>query len=312
VAISHTSIVVPFVLGAGLALWLFTGYGSPGVSFTSFALFMGVALGITAFPVLARILTDRGLEKTELGVLALGCAAADDATAWCLLAFVVGVTQAQVTAPLVTCLLALAYLAVMFFAAGPLARKYLGGLSQERLTTGVVAWVLVALLASSLATEFIGVHAIFGAFVLGAVIPHDSAVARLFTHKLEDIVSILLLPVFFAYTGMRTQIALVSGPADWLVCLAIVAVATAGKVGGTFAAARLSGLTARDSAALGVLMNTRGLMGLIVLDVGLEMGVIAPTLFAMMVLMALATTMMTGPLLNLLGVTGDAARAGRT
>lgn len=300
VAISHTSIVVPFVLGAALALWLFCDYAPVRVSFTSFALFMGVAMAITAFPVLARILTDRRMDKTELGVMALSCAAVDDVTAWCLLALVVGIAQAEVEGAAITIALAIAYIAVMFLAIGPLARRYLGGLSEAHLKRGVLAWLLVALMVSAWLTEAIGVHAIFGAFVLGAVIPHDSAVARVFTHKLEDIVSVLLLPAFFALTGMRTQIGLLTGLHEWLVCLAIVLVAVAGKFGGTLVAARCTGLNWNTSAALGVLMNTRGLMELIVLNIGLELGVISDSLFAMMVLMALATTLMTSPLLHVL------------
>jgi Kef-type K+ transport system membrane component KefB len=309
VAISHASIVVPFLLGTGLALWLYPRLAPGGVPFTSFALFMGAAMAITAFPVLARILTDRGLEKTELGVVALGCAATDDVTAWCLLAFVVGVAQAEVTAAVWTTLLALGYILVMFLVVRPLAARFLRGAAGDRLTPGGMAWVLVALLLSALATERIGVHAIFGAFLLGAVIPHDSTIARAFSDKLTDLVSVLLLPAFFAYTGMRTEIYLVSGPADWLVCGVIILVATAGKFGGTLGAARFTGLDWRTSSALGILMNTRGLMELIVLNIGLDLGVISPTLFAMMVLMALATTLATTPVLHLLNPTTPPAPA---
>jgi Kef-type K+ transport system membrane component KefB len=176
----------------------------------------------------------------------------------------------------------------------------------------VFAAVLVAVLLSALATEAIGVHAVFGAFLLGAVIPHDSAVARTFTRKLEDVVTVLLLPAFFAYTGMRTEIGLVSGLNAWLVCGLITLMATAGKFGGCYAAARLTGRDSRTSAALGVLMNTRGLMELIVLNIGLDLGVIGPTLFAMMVLMALATTLATTPILRRLvpDITAQPAVAG--
>jgi Kef-type K+ transport system membrane component KefB len=298
VTISHASIVVPFLLGAALALWLYPLLSHEGVDFTSFALFMGVAMAITAFPVLARILTDRGMTRTELGVLALGCAAADDVTAWCLLALVVGVARAEVGGVLRVLGLALLYVGVMVALVRPLAARLTRRWGEGELTPAVAAWVFVALLLSALATEAIGIHAIFGAFLLGAVIPHDSAVARVFTRKLEEVVTILLLPAFFAYTGMRTQIGLVGGVREWLVCAAIIAVATAGKFGGTLMAARLAGLNWRLAASLGVLMNTRGLMELIVLNVGLDLGVISPTLFAMMVLMALATTLATTPALH--------------
>jgi Kef-type K+ transport system membrane component KefB len=305
IAISHASIVTPFLFGGILALWLFPHLGTPGVPFTSFALFMGVAMSITAFPVLARILTDRRMEKSELGVVALSCAAVDDVTAWCLLAFVVGVARSEVDGAVQTTLYAMAYIAIMFAIVRPLAVRYLGHDSehpQRRMTV----WVLLALLFSALTAEWIGIHAIFGAFVLGAIIPHDSDIALDFQHKLEDIVKILLLPAFFAYTGMRTEIGLVSGWQAWMFCAVIILVATLGKFGGTLAAARLTGLDWRTSAALGILMNTRGLMELIVLNIGLEMGVISPTLFAMMVIMALVTTMSTTPVLHAL--TSVAAR----
>jgi Kef-type K+ transport system membrane component KefB len=298
VAISHASIVVPFLLGAVLALWLYPRLAPGGVRFTSFALFMGVAMAITAFPVLARILTDRRMGKTPLGVVALSCAAADDVTAWCLLAFMVGLAKAEVSAALRTVFLALGYIALMFGVVRPVAIRMLAADREEELFPGAVSWVLVALLLSALVTEAIGIHAIFGAFLLGAIIPHDSAVARLFTHKLEDVVTILLLPAFFAYTGMRTQIGLIAGPEAWLICAAIIVAATVGKFGGTLAAARFTGLDWRTSAALGILMNTRGLMELIVLNIGLDLGIISPTLFAMMVLMALATTLATTPILR--------------
>jgi Kef-type K+ transport system membrane component KefB len=249
---------------------------------------------------LARILNDRGLERTELGVVALGSAATDDETAWCLLALVVGIAQSEVGAAVQSAALAVVYIGLMFTIIRPLAIRYLGPEAEKRPPRRLAVWVLVALLCSALATEWIGIHAIFGAFLLGAVIPHDSDVARDFREKLEDIVKILLLPAFFAYTGMRTQIGLVHGVNEWLVVALIILVATLGKFGGTYLAARFTGLGSRDSAALGMLMNTRGLMELIVLNIGLELGVISPKVFAMMVLMALATTMATTPALRVL------------
>ncbi len=297
VAISHTSILVPFLLGTILALWLFQHYAPAGKPFISFALFMGIAMSITAFPVLARILTDRHIENTALGVVALSCAAIDDVTAWCLLAFVVGVAQAQMGSAVQTILYALGYIAIMLVIVRPFAVRFVGHTSaapQKRMAV----WVLVGLLFSAMTAEWIGIHAIFGAFLLGAIIPHDSDVAIDFRHKLEDIVQILLLPAFFAYTGMRTEIGLVSGAQAWGFTALIILVATLGKFGGTLAAARVTGQSWRMSAALGVLMNTRGLMELIVLNIGLELGVISPTLFAMMVLMALITTMATTPALH--------------
>jgi Kef-type K+ transport system membrane component KefB len=298
VAISHASIVAPFLLGTTLALWLYPHLAPGDVPFTSFALFIGVAMSITAFPVLARILTDRKIEKTELGIVAISCAATDDVTAWCLLAFVVGIAQAQVGDAVQTILLALVYIAIMLLVVRPAAARYFGREARSYPPSRMAVWVLVALLISATVAEWIGIHAIFGAFLLGAIIPHDSAVAEDFRHKLEDIVKILLLPAFFAYTGMRTQIGLVSGVQAWVFCAVIILVATLGKFGGTLVAARCTGLDWRMSSALGVLMNTRGLMELVVLNIGLELGVISPTLFAMMVIMALATTLATTPILH--------------
>jgi Kef-type K+ transport system membrane component KefB len=303
--IAQASIVVPFVLGAACALFLYPLYSDQHVSFTSFALFIGVAMSITAFPVLARILGDRGMTKTPLGVLALACAAINDAAAWCLLAFAVGVAQAKVGGALITAVLTLAFIGFMFFVVRPLAARFVGNGGDGEPSRRATTFIFVALLLSALATEAIGVHAIFGAFLLGAVIPHDSAIAKSFTHKLEDVVTVVFLPAFFAFSGMRTQIGLLSSWEDWLICAAIIGVATVGKFGGTLAAARFTGLSWRDAAALGFLMNTRGLMELIVLNVGLQLGIISPTLFAMMVLMALATTMATSPLLRWMGADND-------
>ncbi len=300
VATSHASILFPFLLGALLALVLYPRLSSQDVPFTNFALFLGVAMSITAFPVLARILSDRGMTRTELGAMALSCAAIDDVTAWCLLAFVVGVARAQVGEGLLVAAGTLAYIALMIFVIRPVARRIAGRWDTEHLPRGAVGLVFVALLLSALATELIGIHAIFGAFLLGAVIPHDSALARTFIRQLENVVTILLLPAFFAFTGMRTRIDLVSGLELWLICAGIIVVATVGKFGGTFVAARLTGLGWRDAAALGTLMNTRGLMELVVLNIGLDLKVISPTLFAMMVLMALVTTIATTPVLQCL------------
>jgi Kef-type K+ transport system membrane component KefB len=300
IAIAHASIAFPFLLGSCLALATFTHLAPAGVPFTSFALFMGIALSVTAFPVLARILSDRGIARSELGLLALACAAVGDVTAWCLLALVVGVAQAKLDSALWVCTLSVAYLAINLAVVRPIAKHLARRYDEKDVTRGVMAVVLLALLLSALATDAIGIHAIFGAFLLGAMIPHDCAITVTFTRQMQDLVTVLFLPAFFAFTGMRTQIGLVSGWENWLICGLITLAATAGKFGGTLLAARLSGLGWRTSSALGVLMNTRGLMELIVLNIGLDLGVISPTLFAMMVLMALATTLATTPLLHVL------------
>ena len=299
-AISHASIVIPFVLGAVLALGLYPDMAGSNVGFTVFALFLGVAMSVTAFPVLARILSDRGLSKTALGSMALACAAADDVTAWCLLALVVGVAKSQISSAAITSLLTVAYIALMYAVLRPFVARLTHHYEGRPFTPSTMAFFMVGLLASSLVTEAIGVHAIFGAFLFGAVIPHDSRAAHELRVRIEDLVGVLLLPAFFALTGMRTQIGLVSDAHEWLICGLIIVVATAGKFGGTLLAARITRTPWRESAALGVLMNTRGLMGLIVLNIGLDLGVISPTLFAMMVIMALVTTMATSPALVLL------------
>lgn len=303
-AISHASILAPFLLGATLALALYPVYGQRGVSFTVFSLFIGVSMSVTAFPVLARILTDRGIQSSPLGTIAIACAAVDDATAWCLLAFVSGVASAQLGSAAITIGLVAAYLLFMYVAVRPLAR-WLAAREERQdhaapVSHTVLAIVFGLLLVSAAATEAIGIHALFGAFLFGAMLPREGRLAVQIRVRLEDTVVVLLLPVFFAFTGMRTQIGLVSSASDWLLCGAIILVATLGKFGGSFAAARLNGLGWRESSAIGVLMNTRGLMELIVLNVGLDMGVLSPTLFAMLVLMALVTTFATTPALDLL------------
>jgi Kef-type K+ transport system membrane component KefB len=301
VAISHASIIAPFLLGAILALWLYPVLSSSDVSFTVFALFMGVSMSVTAFPVLARILTDRQMQRTRLGTIALACAAVDDVTAWCLLAFVVSVVNAEPGSVLVTLALTAGFIAAVLTLVRPaavwLARNHA---RRGRLPQNTLAVVCVALLLSALTTEGIGIHALFGAFLLGAVVPHDSALARDLIDKLEDVIVVLLLPAFFAFTGMRTEIGLVSGLEQWMLCGVIIFVASLGKFGGSAIAARLTGLDWREAASLGILMNTRGLMELIVLNVGLDLGVLSPTLFAMLVIMALVTTLATTPILQLL------------
>src|SRR4029450_1317505 len=310
VAPSHASIVLPFVLGSALALILYPRLATSDVSFTSFALFMGVAMSVTAFPVLARILKDRRMAQTELGAVALACAAADDVTAWCLLAFVVGVTQAEIESAAWVAVLTLAFIAAMFFVVRPIVARLVARSRDAEPTLDRLAVALVGLLPSALVTEHIGVHAIFGAFLFGAIIPYDIRLARTLIDKLEVFVTVLLLPAFFALTGMRTEIGLLSGLAEWLLCGVIIVVATAGKFGGTLTAARLTGMKWRDAASLGILMNTRGLMELVVLNVGLDLGVISPRLFTMMVIMALITTLMTTPVLQLIGL-GSVTRLAR-
>src|SRR5262245_17505881 len=299
VGIALTSIVVPFALGVWLAARLYQDLAPTGVPFTHFMLFLGVAMSITAFPVLARILADQRMTKTPLGRLALSCAAIGDVTAWCLLAFIVGVVQSRQGSAAVTSIVALAFIVFMFVVVRPLAVRFSQRWEGEEPDRHTVAVALIAMLCSALATEAIGVHAIFGAFLLGAVVPHDSRLARVLEERIEYLVTILLLPAFFAFTGMRTEIGLVSGWGAWMTCGVIILVATVGKFGGTLLGARLAGYEWRQASSLSILMNTRGLMELIVLNVGLDLGVISPTLFTMLVIMAIATTMATTPALKL-------------
>lgn len=299
VAISHASIVAPFLMGSGMALWLYPRYADRSVSFPVFALFIGISLSVTAFPVLARILGDRGLTHTPLGGTALACAAANDVTAWCLLALVSGIASTELRGTWITLAMTGGYLLVMLLCVRPLVR-WLTAREDQRdgaLSTGTLAGVVALMLLSAAATDAIGVHALFGAFLLGVFIPHEARLAEQLRLRIEDLARVLLLPVFFAVTGLRTELGRLADVSDWLVCGTIVVVATLGKFGGTAAAARVAGLDWPNARALGVLMNTRGLMELIVLDVGRELGVLSPTLFAMLVLMTLVTTFATAPLL---------------
>jgi Kef-type K+ transport system membrane component KefB len=298
IATALASLLVPFGLGIVLALALYPRLAGQGVALVPFALFIGVSLCVTAFPVLARILADRKMLQTPLGSLALSCAALGDVAAWCLLAFVVGVATSRPGAGLLVGVYTLGYLLVMALLVRPLVRRVVARWEGESLSPERLALIFVALLLSALATERIGIHAIFGAFLLGALIPQGSVVARTLAPQLQPVVTTLLLPAFFALTGMRTRLDLISGAGAWLTCGAIILVATLGKVGGTFLAARGTGLGGRDALILGTLMNTRGLMELIVLNIGLELKVLSPALFAMLVVMALATTMMTAPALQ--------------
>ncbi|MEW6774972.1 MAG: cation:proton antiporter, partial [Bdellovibrionota bacterium] len=300
IIISHTSIVVPFALGAALAVYLYPRLAPPGIPRSSFLLFMGLAMSITAFPVLARILSERRLTDTPVGALTITCAAVDDVTAWCLLAFVVSLVGTTGIGDAVqTTALALLYIAGMWLLVRPFMRRFGARIAnREGLTQNVVAAVLLLLLVSSWATELIGIHALFGAFLFGVVMPREGNFIRVLAEKIEDIVLVLLLPLFFAFSGLRTEIGLLSTGSDWLICGLITLVACAGKFGGCAIAARLTGTPWREAAAMGVLVNTRGLMELVVLNIGLDLGVISPELFTMMVIMALVTTFMTAPLLD--------------
>jgi K+:H+ antiporter len=301
--VSHMSIIVPFLLGASAALVMFPVMGSPSRRFVPFALFLGASMSITAFPVLARILTERGIYKTPLGAITLTCAAVDDVTAWCILAVVVAVTRANgVLAVARTVSLAVAFVLVMVSVVRPLLGR-VARWHEDRgeIGGGVLALLFVGILLSAVATDRIGIHAIFGAFLFGAVMPQRSELIAELVAKLEDFTVVFLLPLYFAFTGLRTDVGLLgASPSRWLLCALVVGIAIAGKWGGSAVAARVNGLSTRESVAVGVLMNTRGLTELIILNIGLDLRVIPPELFAMLVIMALVTTFMTTPLLALL------------
>ena len=308
IAVSHFSIVVPFLLGVLLAIALYRSYAPPGVPFHAFALFMGIALSITAFPVLARVLEERGLTRTALGSTAIACAAVDDVTAWSLLAVVVTlVTAGGVGSTLASMVIMLGlFMAVMVWIVRPLLARVLGH-GMAPLTRALTALTLVVMLASALTTEAIGIHALFGAFLAGVIMPQSADLRRQLRERLESLSSVFLLPIFFAFTGLRTQIGLLNDVASWLVCGAIVLMAIVGKLVGSMLAARWTGSSWRDAFVLGALMNTRGLMELIALNVGYDLGILSPRMFTMLVVMALVTTAMTGPLLD--SVSRSRARA---
>ena len=304
VMISHASIIVPFVLGAGLALFLYRGLAPPGTSFSAFALFIGVAMSITAFPVLARILEDRNLTQTDLGSIALTCAAVDDVTAWCILALVIAIVQASgIAVSLVTVVFTLLFAAAMIFVVRPQLRRMVkqatgSHVHTRRLIAGVLAFVLVC----ALVTETIGIHALFGAFIAGAVMPPSVDFRTFLRDKLDAFSAAALLPLFFVYTGLRTQVTLLNDWQSWALCGVIILVAIAGKLGGSMLMSRFTGMSWSQSFSIGALMNTRGLVELVVLNIGYDLGILSGRIFAMMVLMALVTTFMTGPLLSLVNI----------
>jgi Kef-type K+ transport system membrane component KefB len=311
VVISQSSIVTPILVGAALATWLYPRLGA-GVGRLGFTLFIGAAMSITAFPVLARVLQETGLHRTRIGALTMTCAAVDDVTAWCMLAIVVAVVRSSGPAQAIrTVLLSVAYFAVVLFLVRPLLARI----------RSIPLWVTICLaLLSAWITEQIGIHAIFGAFLIGAAMPRRPEFQRNITERLEHATLAFLLPVFFVVVGLSTRIDLLTSPYLIGVTALVVATAIVGKWGGAMIAAKATGESWQDAAAIGVLMNTRGLTELVILSVGLELGVITPTVFTMMVIMALVTTLMATPILSLISplyhrgmrdeeVAGEMARA---
>ena len=299
--ISHAGILVPFFLGILSSYWIYETYAADHTPFLPFALFIGISMSITAFPVLARIIQERNMTKTPLGTLAIASAANDDVTAWCLLAVVIAISKAgSFASALYSVGLAVVYIAVMFLVVRPFLKK-VGEVyaNKEAINKTFVAFILLILIISSCLTEIIGIHALFGAFMAGVVMPSNLGFRKVMMEKVEDISLVFFLPLFFAFTGLRTEIGLINSPELWMVCLLLVTVAIVGKLGGCAIAARLVGESWKDSLTVGTLMNTRGLMELVALNIGYEMGVLPPSIFVILVIMALVTTFMTTPLLHL-------------
>lgn len=298
---SHVSITAPFVLAAFLALYLYPRLSDDSVAFTSFALFMGSAMSVTAFPVLARILIERGLLQSRLGTVAIASAAVDDVTGWCILAYIVVLTRSAHSGTSIWLTIGgiLIFALVMIYGVQNFMRgmevsfQKWGGLSENRL-----ALMLLLMFGSALCTEWLGLHLLFGAFMMGAIMPKEPKFVQYLLDRFETVTVTLLLPLFFAFTGLRTNIGLVKGGEMWMYCALIVLIATVGKLGGSTLASWLTGMPLREAAGLGTLMNTRGLMELVILDIGLDIKVISPALFSMMVVMALVTTFMATPLLD--------------
>ncbi len=300
--ISHASIIIPFALGIGLSYFIYYRFAPAGIEFLSFSLFMGIAMSITAFPVLARIVQERGIHKTKIGTIVITCAATDDITAWCILAAVIAIVKAgSFVSSLYIIGLAFVYVLMMIFVVKPFLKR-IGDLysTKNKLNKPVVAIFFLTLILSSYTTEIIGIHALFGAFMTGAIMPDIAKFRAIFINKVEDVSVILLLPLFFVFTGLRTQIGLINDPYLWKITGFIILVAVVGKFLGSALAAKFVGQNWHDSLTIGALMNTRGLMELVVLNIGYDLGVLTSEVFTMMVIMALVTTFMTGPALDLI------------
>jgi len=299
---SHASITLPFLLASFLAVYLYPRLSDDSVSFTSFGLFMGASISVTAFPVLARILTERNMLQSRLGTVAISCAAVDDLTGWCILAYIVALVHSTQAGASFWFTMAgiVVFIVIMIFAVQPLLRGFEAVYrARGAISKSLLALMLLLVLASAMCTKLLGIHLVFGAFLMGAIMPKEERFVRYLLDRFEFVTVALMLPLFFAFTGLRTSISLLKGPEMWFYCVLIVAIATAGKLGGSMLASALMGMPLREAAGLGALMNTRGLMGLIILNVGLDIRVISPPLFAMMVIMALVTTFMTTPVLEL-------------
>jgi Kef-type K+ transport system membrane component KefB len=299
---SLSGILLPLLLGATLAFFLYPGLAGTKASLFSFMLMVGTAMAITAFPVLARLLTEKQMLGTKIGTLALTCASVDDIMAWCLLALVIAVVQGNgLLGTTLTVGLTILFIISMLTVVRRLLVWAARSLHSPQL---LVAFALALLMLSAYCTNAIGIHPVFGAFLMGIILPRRAVFVE-YIRSIDQLNSTLFLPLFFVYSGLRTQIGLISAPALWLICVLALVVACVGKpLGGTLSI-RWMGESWREALSLGVLMNTRGLVELIVLNIGLDLKVLSPTLFAMLVIMALVTTMMASPLLSWMGYRGQ-------
>jgi Kef-type K+ transport system membrane component KefB len=302
ILISHASIVAPFTMGVALAYFTYEQYAPEGILFLPYALFVGISMSITAFPVLARIIQERGLSRTKLGTIAITCAAADDITAWCILALVIAIAKAGTAMSAVyTIVSSVVYVIIMLKVVKPWLQKlWQRQKGNTALQKPFLAICLIILIASSYLTDIIGIHALFGAFMAGIIMPQHMPFREQFIEKVESVALLLLLPLFFVSTGLKTQIGLLNSPALWSLCIVIILIAVVGKLGVSALAARFTGQSWKDSLQIGALMNTRGLTELVVLNIGYDLGVITPEIFTILVIMALTTTFMTGPLLDII------------
>jgi Kef-type K+ transport system membrane component KefB len=299
ILISHTSIIVPFFFGMLTAYFIYDNYAEKETPFLSFALFIGIAMSITAFPVLARIIQEKGLTRTHLGTISLASAANGDIIAWCLLAVIVAIAQAgSMLSAIYNILFSALYLVIMFLVIRPFLRM-VGQIyhNEEVIDKGLVAFIFLILITSSFLTETLGLHALFGAFMAGVVMPGDVKFRKIMAEKVEAVSLSLFLPLFFVLTGLKTEIGLLNTPELWGMCGIFILVAIVGKFGGAAISARFVGESWKNSFYIGALMNTRGLMELVVLTIGYEMNILSPSVFAMLILMTLVTTFMTTPLL---------------
>jgi Kef-type K+ transport system membrane component KefB len=301
--VSHVSILVPFLLGTVFSLIIYSYAAPPNINFTAFALFISVAMSITAFPVLARILKERNMSSSSLGNTALACAAVNDVTAWCLLTVVIAISKASGLGGAVWVIfLTIIFTGLMLFVVKGQLKRIAHSYSKDALGhNSLVTVVLIFTFVCALCTEVIGIHALFGAFLAGVVMPARAGMRKFLTERVGVFATGFLLPLFFAFTGLRTQIGLLNDWTSWLMCAGVIVLAVAGKLGGSMLAARWTEMNWRDSFSLGALMNTRGLIELIVLNIGYDLGILSPRIFSMMVCMALVTTCMASPLIGWVG-----------